>query len=167
MANICSFKMMVKGSRDAINELLGQIRCYEASISSETAVGDEILAEVFGECRYSVHACMVDEKNDATLRGLSEKLSLEVEAFGYDISEPEWIEHFHYKNGEVLREFCLPPCVPEDAFDEWEIDLDRSMYEYIDGPGIYVLKQEYNEPFEWDDYEEDMIVTFEMSKYLQ
>ncbi len=164
MANVCSFEMKIRGQRDAIISLLEQIRCYDVSISDEKETESGLLVDAYGECRYGVYPCMIDEENEKTLSQLSEELSLEVEIFGYDISEPEWIEHYYYKNGELLHKYNLP-CVifPGDLEDCDEDDMpDLSKYEFIEGPNLYSLLDEFMEPFEWDQDEEKMHVTYIM-----
>lgn len=114
---------------------------------------------------------MIYDKDDGsfqskTLCEKSKLLSLEIEVVGFDISEPEWIEHFHYNCGECLRYYNLYPYVQEDFIDELD-EIDRSKYNYLPEHEIYVLDKEYEEEFEWDFDQERMIVNFSMPSVLE
>lgn len=170
MANVCTFLMRVRGTKQNCMKLYleGMRHCYEWDVDHESGSEDDYILSIFGECRWSVSASMIEDKEDDSFNGktLCEKsqlLSLEIEVFGYDISEPEWIEHYHYKNGVCLRAFNLLPYIMEDEVDSFEEDeIDLSKYDHIESEGVYVLKEEENEPFEWDEEKEEMRVKFTM-----
>ena len=170
MANICSFMMRVRGTKQNCMELYsnGMRQCYEWNIKHESGSEHDYILSIFGECRWSVTTSMVEDNEDDTFNGktLCEKsrlLNLEIEVFGYDISDPEWIEHYHYKNGECLRAFNLPPYIMESQVECIEEEgIDLSKYDYINDQGIYVLKDEEDEPFEWDEERNEMQVNFRM-----
>lgn len=52
-------------------------------------------------------------------------------------------------------------CIPK--YEDGEIEIDISKYDYVEEAEIYVLKSEHAEPFEWDEINEDMIVSFDMT----
>ena len=94
----------------------------EIVIIDEKEIDDKYFMEIEGECRGNVTKSMIRElENGPTLQELSSLLKLEIEVFGYDKSEPEWIEHYHYNNGEVVTEYALPPYVHKDMVDEYEV----------------------------------------------
>lgn len=170
MANICTFNMRIRGKKESCLGLIedGLRGIYEAYIVGESGSDADCLMEIEGECRWNVTNSMVRDKEDGfSLIEQSQKLALEIEVFGYDISEPEWIEHYHYKNGEIIREYNLLPYVFEDAVEEMDIEIDLSKYDYREDQGIYVLKPEYKEDFTWDEDEEKMICTFTMPEVVQ
>ena len=169
MANVCSFLMRVRGTKDDCMKLYaeGMRHCYDWDIDHLSGSDKDAILSIFGECRYSVTASMIEEKEDDSFNGLtlaekSKLLNLEIEVFGFDISEPEWIEHFHYRNGECLRAFNLPSYVYEDDLEDYEEALDLSKYDHLESEGVYVLKEEESEPFEWDKEKEEMRVNFSM-----
>lgn len=170
MANICTFNMRIRGEKASCLELIenGLRGIYEAYIVGESGTDADCLMEIEGECRWNVTNSMVRDKEDGlSLIEQSKKLALEIEVFGYDISEPEWIEHYHYNNGEILREYNLLPYVFEDTVEEMDIEIDLSKYNYKEEHGIYVLNPEYKEDYTWDEDEERMIYTFTMPEVVE
>ena len=167
MANICTYNMCIFGKKDTVEEFInnGLRRVYDSFIIEEKEMDDYHFIEIEGECRSSVTNSMIRELDDGpTLRELSSMLSLEIEVFGYDKSEPEWIEHYHYNNGNVIREYALPPYIQEYMIDEYEVEIDINKYKYNEEHGIYIIKPEFEENFEWDEDEEIMNFTFTMKK---
>lgn len=174
MANVCTFEMRVKGTPDNCNRLFESMtNCYEAYVVDSRVIGEEELYQVEGECRWSVTGSLINSNHDGTFntKSLAEKssiLNLELEIFGYDKSEPEWVEHYHYKNGKCLKAFNLPSDFPEWMIDEIELsETDLEKYRYIEEHGIYVLKKEFNEDFKWvpnefDEWDGEMIVQWIM-----
>ena len=163
MANICTFKMVVRGTKENIVGLLRELQCYDLrEFKPTTVAGDEITFPVMGETRWSVTSSMITPANGASLKDLSAKYSVEVEVFGYDMSEPEWIEPFHYDKGTAIKEYNLPAWFEGWQIEEGEIEVDTSKYKYNEDADVYSLKKEFAEPFTWDEEKEDMIVTFDM-----
>lgn len=172
MANVCTFHMVVRGSREACVKLFseGMRQCYDACIIHEYGTDEEYTMRIDGECRWSVKNSFIsDDCEDGsfinkTLEEKSRILQLEVEIVGYDIGEPEWLDHYHYKNGECLRESCPPLYFFAAELEEYEeCPYDLSMYDFMPGDGVYVLKDEYAEPFEFSEERETMIFTWDMS----
>ena len=167
MSNVCTYNMCILGKKDAVYKLIndGLRRVYDSFIIDEKEIDDKYFMEIEGECRGNVTKSMIRELEDGpTLQELSSLLKLEIEVFGYDKSEPEWIEHYHYNNGEVVTEYALPPYVHEDMVDEYEVEIDLNKYNYNDEYSIYVIKPEFEEKFEWDECDEVMNYTFTMKK---
>lgn len=168
MANVCSFLMRIRGTKENCMKLYtdGMRQCYDWGTDHESGTPDDFILSVFGECRWSVTSSMIEDYDDDDFNGktLAEKsrlLGLEVEVFGYDMSEPDWVEHFYYKNGECLKAFNLPPFFMEDAAEEFE-EEELGKYNYIREQGVYVLKKEENEHFEWNEDKQEMKVDFIM-----
>lgn len=160
MANVCSFEMRIRGKKDNILAFIehGLQGIYEAYIVRKIGTTEDYLVDVEGEGRWSVTGSMVNKDDGMSLAEQTKKYDLELEVFGYDKSEPEWIEHYHFKNGETLHEYNLPPCASEES------DVDLSKYNYNKEYDIYVIKPECEEPYNWDEENEKMICDFRMSK---
>ena len=170
MANVCTFHMLVRGRKADCIRLFeeGLRQCYDACIVHEYGPDDEYSMRIDGECRWSVtNSFIADDCEDGsfinkTLEEKSRLLSLEVEIVGYDVSEPEWLDHYHYRNGECLRKSCPPLYFFATELEDGECEHDLSLYEFIPGEGVYVLKDEYAEPFEFSEENETMIFTWDM-----
>ncbi len=160
MANVCTFEMRIKGRKDACYEMFNaDFPSYDRGVAGEYGADDDFILCAFGECRYDVRSM---NKGDETLREIAKRLGVELEIIGYDISEPEWIQHYHYKGDEVLYSFDLPPVV----FDLEEMEIpaeDRDKYKFEEVPELYILKPEFMEEFEWDEYEETMNVSWRIA----
>lgn len=171
MANICTFKMRVRGEKDSCHKLLqeGMRQCYEYGIEQEINDGDNTILTIRGECRNNITTSMIEKEDgdsfrEKTLEEKSKILNLEIEVFGYDLSEPDWIEHFHYKNGECLKYYNLLPYCYEEEFEELDLsEEDCNKYNYMASSGVYVLAEEYCEPFEFDEENYDMKVSFSIA----
>jgi len=160
MANVGSFEMRIKGTKqNCLDFFNADFPCYEKWTCGESGNDNNFTLCAGGECRYDLHSM---DKGEMTLCQLTAKFGVELEIFGYDMSEPEWIQHFHYRNGECLHAFDLP--VTAHDLEEMEIsDKDAVKYDYKEEFGFYVLKNEYNEEFEWDDDEQVMTLPWIMS----
>jgi len=161
MANICTFEMRVRGNKEACFEMLNaDFPSYDRGTCGEYGSDGDFTLWIFGECRYDLHSM---DKGEETIAQIAARLGVECEIFGYDISEPEWIQHFHYsKDGECLHAFDLPTVVPD--LEEFEIpEEDHHKYSFMEEHGIYVLKADFQEEFEWDDCEEVMHLPWIMS----
>lgn len=153
MANICTFEMRIKGSKNACLDFFNaDFPCYERWTIGEYGDNDPFILYAGGECRYDLHSM---DKGDETIAQLAARMGVELEIFGYDMSEPEWIQHFHYSGGKCLHAFDLPTVVND--LEEMKIPQeDMAKYEYREQFDLYVLKNEFNEDFEWDDDEQTM-----------
>lgn len=165
MANVCSFEMKVKGTKEnCLNFANSEIHCYELYIGEEYGTDEDFGLYLFGECRWSVTGSMVNTDEDNTLAAKAKKFNVELEVFGYDISEPEWVEHYHYKGAEVIKEYNLYPVFPENIFDEVDLsDEDKTKYELNKENGMYILNPIYEEIFEWVQDEERMILSWDIT----
>ncbi len=146
--------MRIKGSKEKCYALFfAEFPCYEKWVIAEYGSSNDFIMHAGGECRYDLHSM---DKGEETIAQIAARLGVEYEIFGYDISEPEWIQHFHYsKDGQCLHAFDLPVVVHDP--EEMEISTeDMVKYEFNEQFELYVLKSEYNEEFEWDDCEEVM-----------
>lgn len=164
MANVCTFEMRIRGTKENCYKMVNSdIPCYDAYIADEYGTDSDYMVYVNGECRWSVRDSMVNTE-DKTLAQKAEEFDIELEVVGYDISEPEWVQHYHYKGAECLKEYVLIPCFPEYIMDEMDIsDEDKEKYTLIEEHGMYVIKEEFQEPFEWDEENERMTVNYAMS----
>lgn len=164
MANVCSFEMKVKGTKEnCLNFANSQIHCYELYIEKEYGTDEDFALYITGECRWSVTGSMVNTDEDDTLAAKAKKFNIELEVFGYDISEPEWVEHYHYKGAEVIREYNLPPVFMEWQIDEADIsEEDKAKYEYKEEHRVYVIKPEFEEKFEWNEDEQEMTLFWDI-----
>ena len=162
MANICTFEMRIKGTKENCEKMINSdIPCYELYSVAEAGKDDSYTVCLEGECRWSVTGSMVNTDEDKTLAAKAEKFDIELEVIGYDKSEPEWIEHYHYKGAQCLKAYNLYPYYMEWQLDETDLsDEDKAKYELRKEQGVYVLKEEYAEDFEWDEDEERMIVRY-------
>ena len=165
MANICTFEMLIKGTKEnCYNMLNSDIPCYEVYVTDEAGNDDDYMLCLEGECRWTVTGSMVNVDDDCTLAAKAKRFNIELEVFGYDKSEPEWIEHYYYKGEQCLKEYNLPPFLMGYNFDEVDLsDEDRAKYTYREEHNVYILGEEFAEKFEWDEEEERMILPYEMS----
>ena len=161
MANIISFQMKVRGSRDQIDELYSFI---PSDLQEDHREADENVVTEFvrGEANNDITGSFVKPENGVSLQELSKNLNLEVEVFGYDECEPYILEHFYYKNGEAIIEDCVITIVQAWEVEEGEIEIDLSKYAYMEEADVYILKQEFSIPYEVDEDEEDLIFQFVM-----
>lgn len=173
MANVCSYHMLVHGAEKDCFKLLhyGMRQCYEIAVTHQYGTEEDYWMRIDGECRWSVTSSFIDDSfddgsfNSKTLQEKSELLNLEIEVVGYDISEPDWLDHYHYKNGVCLRKSSPPSYIPKDALEEQDEDnepIDLNLYEYDSKNEVYILKKEYEEEFSWDETNECMKFVFDM-----
>lgn len=161
MANICTFEMRVRGTKEACYQMLNaDFPSYDRDTCGEYGSDGAYTLCIFGECRYDLHSM---DKGEETLREIAQRLGVEVEIFGYDMSEPEWVQHFHYScDGQVLHAFDLPTTVQD--LEEFEIpEEDHSKYDFNEDFEIYVLRPEFNEEFDWDEDGQVMILPWRIA----
>lgn len=142
MPNYCAYDMRIKGTKENVYTLIDYLksgyshedgiweseadhhffRVFEANHEKETdeVLGNgEIVANVFGDCAWSVYSCMFEgdhayytqwqEKAKVfkaiTLPKASEKLGLTIEVYS---KEPGigFMEHYLIENGEILIDDC-------------------------------------------------------------
>lgn len=165
MANICTFEIKLKAKKEDCYQIIEhELSGYEFRVISENGTENEYFMHISGECRWSVTESMVNGREGNILLKAAEKNNAEIEAIGYDTSEPDWIEHYYYKGNTVIKEFALPQVVYGDGFDEYELtDADREKYSYREEDDIYILKSEYDEKFEWDEENEEMRFEFSIT----
>lgn len=167
MANICTFEMRIRGTKENCQKMMESDfpSCYEVYIISENGTDSDYMVCVEGECRWSVTGSMVNVTDDYdSLAEKAKKFDIELEIFGYDLSEPEWVEHYHYKGDTCLKAFCLSPFFMEWELDEIELDeSDLAKYDYLESEEVYVLRKEFNEKFTYDIEEGRMILDWEMN----
>ncbi len=125
MANWCSFDMMVRGKPKDVDTFYRYMTDYDGSpkyfarIFRAEIEGDSVSADgartvrISGDCAWSVWSCMCDGPDTyysgngdgrlTCLREASSELCLEVEIRSTEPGFGFW-EHYHYKNGECLRD---------------------------------------------------------------
>lgn len=158
MANVCTFEMRVKGTKENCYAFFNSdIRCYEIFVTEEHGTDADFILCIAGECRYSPSSMF---NADTPVDQLAAQCNIELEIFGYDISEPEWVEHYHFRGGECIYSFNLPTSIHDiEMLEEFDIDNPEEAaqkYKYIEQYDMYVLMEEYHEPFEWDEDERVM-----------
>lgn len=163
MANVATFEMIVRGKKDdCINMLNSGIPCYDLWVLNEDGNGQNYTIHVEGECRWSAQSIVYDGDADNML-AKSKEYNVEIELFGYDKSEPEWIQHYHYRNGECLKKYELMDYYPGFVVEEGELsEENKAKYTYNEEHDIYTLKEEYKEKFQWDDENYKMILPYIM-----
>lgn len=161
MANVCSFEMRLRGTKEACFAVLNaDFPSYYRGTCGEYGTEDDFVLCVVGECRYDLHSM---DKGEETIREIARRLGVELEMFGYDISEPDWIQHFHYSSdGKVLHSFDLPTTVQD--LEEFEIpESEHHKYTFNEDFEIYVLRPEHMEDFDWDEDEQVMNLPWRMT----
>lgn len=181
MANICTYEMRIRGKKDDCYEMAetGLRKTYDYGYSIEDGTDADFILGIMGECPTSVNHSFIedfqsDDFEDQTLIEKSKLLNLEIEVIGYDLSEPYWFEHYHYKKGEALHENCCSPIIYkaqaeyemsednypyEDGYEEYKQDyLDNlaQRYTFDNEKDIYVIKEEYSEDFSYDKEQMEM-----------
>lgn len=166
MANICTFEMRIRGTKENCQKMMESDfpSCYEIYTISQNGTDNDYMIYAAGECRWSVSGSMIYvTDNYDSLAEKAKKFDIELEIFGYDLSEPDWVEHYHYKGDTCLKAFNLFP-----FFMEWEleeIDLEESdlaKYDHLESEQVYVLKDEFNEKFTYNAENDCMILDWEM-----
>ena len=148
-----NFIMRIRGSRAACEEFASQISTTEEDcvIYNKQGSDDDLMCETDGWCEGTF-----EESNSYELADIAADLNIECEVFAYDPSEPEWIEHFHFKDGKYivhdsleLELFIDPGMEPDEIAEEYE-NIEK--YQPSDeDENVYVLKDEFRL---WD-YDED------------
>lgn len=160
MANVCSFEFRVRGKEvNCYAFLNSNIPCYEIYEAGKYGTAEDTVLCICGECRWGLTSMT---KADPPISEIAKRCNVELEMFGYDISEPFWVQHFHYKGDECLCAFNLPSYIqnPDEADIETE-DLEK--YTFDETHRIYVLNPEHNEVFSWDEDNEQMEVQWSIS----
>lgn len=165
MANVITFEMRIRGTKENCNKMLNsELNCYEWFVVAENGTSEDYMLYTEGECRWSVTGSLIDTDDDHTIATKAKDFNLEIEVVGYDKSEPEWIEHYHYKGTQCLRAYALVPYMQSWDLDESDLsDEDKQKYDFIEAHDVYVLKSQYAEKFKWDDENYIMIVDYIMS----
>lgn len=161
MANVCTFSMRIRGAVSNIQEMLKKpLPVYEANITHDEGTNSDAMLQLDGECRWSVHNSWFNEA-EVPIPKLTKQLKLEIEVFGYDRSEPCWLEHYHYACGQCIKE-SLPEQLDEESYEELDEDK-KALYDRVDGDyTYYALQSQYVEPYDWDEKKEEMRLNFDM-----
>ena len=124
MPNYCNYLLKVKGNKEnckKFHEIMEDYdlprhfwRVFEADIYNEEETENGYVMEIGGTCAWSVYSCMCkglhtyandNPEKSTSLQEQSLQLGLEIEVYS---EEPGmgFMEHFHYKNGEILADEC-------------------------------------------------------------
>ncbi len=163
------FYLRAKGTEDSCMKCAAIVDQYDGHsddpyIAAKSGAGNNCVIEMRGALRGDVIKYMIDlPPYEESLAGLSKALDLEVEVFASDPNEPDFFEHYHYRNGECTEK-SLPPFVPsEEDFDEMGIDeIDRQKYDKVPYAPVFALKSEYLTNASWDFSSEEMICPFKI-----
>ncbi len=141
MANICYYKIKVKGSRKSCYKLIDMMPVYSGEIVIIDELGsDKDYSLIFeGSCKNEIDAYTKKHKNISSLSKdkinnikdgdyldypLSEKsLLLKVEILCNTLSEDGFNKYFHYNKGNSIKDKC--PDELEISFDSLEYDIDN------------------------------------------
>lgn len=127
MPNHCYYEMRVRGKRENIEQLIKVMTDYDEpkhfwrvfsaeAEYQETDDPDISTARIYGDCAWSVYACMMtgeltyadhaDISHRTSLQEESERLELEIEVYS---DEPgcAFQEHYRFRNGEKLSDECV------------------------------------------------------------
>ena len=127
MANVCTFELHLRGSRSNVLALVGELNgIYDLTEQSWQGSDEDGISYLKGECRWSVCTSMIE--TDRPIGLLSEELQVELEIYGYDLSQPDIYEHYHYKSGECIvymeEGYTAPYEVPGGA---WWDDREQTV----------------------------------------
>lgn len=132
MANLCSYSMRIKGTKENVYEFYKRMEDYdrpnhlwrlEADIYNEcTNVDGSTIIDVAGSCAWSIESCCRASGYSGGVDLFevnSRELNLEIESWS-DECGCAFQEHYLYKNGE---------CLIDDCVDWHEYYYDESEYE--------------------------------------
>lgn len=126
MANICLYKILIKGSKAACYAFIDMMPSYNADkeILREEGTDSEYELVLKGDCKWSVSAYTENIENpqpltaeeinniedgdhwDKTIKDKSVLLDCEIFCNSKDIDEPTWATYEHYKNGIEIKDEC-------------------------------------------------------------
>lgn len=126
MANICLYKIKVKGTKDACYALVNMMPLYswEKEYISEEGTDNDFTLVFSGACKWSVSAYTVRQVGitpytpeeilkiedgdgwDIPLIDKSLLLSCEIFCNSKDIDDSSWSTYEHYKNGKRIHDDC-------------------------------------------------------------
>jgi hypothetical protein len=163
MANICWFEMRIRGTKDNCYAMVQSgIPCYDAYIEEEQGNDNDYMMYIRGECAWSVTNSMINIQEE-TLADKAKKYDLEIEICGLDESGDEK-ERFHYKGADVIKFNNLPSCFRACDIDQIGISAEEiKKFQLNEEHGMYVLKEEFVEKFEYDWEQGKAIFDFEIS----
>lgn len=126
MANICMYKIKVKGSRQACYAFINMMPSYsyEKEILDESGTDEDYELILRGDCKWGVSAYTSPMENpqpftqeeldavqdgdhwDKTLKDKSVLLDCEIFCNSKDIDDSSWAIYEHYNRGAVMRDEC-------------------------------------------------------------
>ena len=135
--------MRIRGSRAACEEFVSKINSDEpCDICNEQGSNNDMMCETGGFC----YGLFGDENWE--LPNIAADLNIEYEVFSFDSSEPEGIEHLHYKGSKCIVSNCLDfelyvdPDIEPDEIEEVYPELEYYQ-QSDDDEKVYVLKDEF------------------------
>ena len=163
MANICWFELRVRGTKENCTGMMDSgLACEEAYVKAAVGNENDYMATIAGVCHWSVMENMVTVDEAESLLGKAKRFHLEIEACG--MSEDGTCEHFHYHGAEVIKEtYCLPGFSIAQLDDLDLSDEELAKYEKNDEVGMYILKEEFEEGFYFDEDLGEPVFRFDMS----
>lgn len=156
MANICLYKIKVKGTKDACYALVNMMPLYSwgKEYISEEGTDDDYTLVFSGACKWGVHSytsykdglvpyTLEEIKNvqdgdgwDIPIKQKSFLLGCEIFCNSKDIDDSCWAEYIHYKNGEEIFDEC-----PKELHIKRGRDYDQE-YEVINGQ-VTIKEEKY------------------------
>ena len=126
MANICMYKIKVKGKKQACYAFINMMPSYsyEKEILDESGTEDDYELILRGDCKWSVSSYTSAMENpqpftqeeldeiqdgdhwDKTLKDKSVLLDCEIFCNSKDIDDSSWAIYEHYNRGETIRDTC-------------------------------------------------------------
>ena len=156
MANNCFYMMRVKGKKENVDEFFKELRDYQhiphfwrvfsAEMKDlEDCADGTCVAEIIGDCAWSVDCCMLDgpgsyandrPQESTSLKKESERLQLEIEVFS---EEPgcAFQEHYHYACGKEIANESVEWKMYIFEQDEYDPDSREEAFElFLDDIGM-------------------------------
>ena len=160
---MCEFEMRIKGKEHDVNDCVKSLSCLFLHHYQTININDDKMAFVYGKCINSINESFIAlGKERKSIEDWSKENDLEIEIAGLVPGDRELIEHYHYKNGELVYVLDLPQYISKmSVLDGVEVPLDK--YNYHDRKkGYYTIKPEYTEHIEWDQENAKLIVNMRM-----
>ena len=165
MPFICEFEMRIKGKEHDVNDCVKSLSCLFLHHYQTININDDKMAFVYGKCINSINESFIAlGKERKNIEDWSKENDLEIEIAGLVPGDRELIEHYHYKNGELVYVLDLPQYISKmSVLDGVEVPLDK--YNYHDRKKrYYTIKPEYTERIEWDKDNAKLIVNMRMDE---
>lgn len=159
MPFICEFEMRVKGREKDVVDFINNTNCIFLHCYKQVKVKEGVVGFVSGKCINSINESFIAiEKERKNLEDWSREEDLEIEIAGMVPGDRELLEHYHYKNGELIYVLDLPQYISKRSVSEGvKVPLEKYNY-HNKKKGYYTIKPEYTERIEWNKINGELIV---------